>query len=253
MTSDPGVTHNLAHGVNGKAIDVYRPSAGTPDRVPTVLLWHGKGPDERDVLQPLAETVARMGPQVLVPDWRSDATDGGRSHLLDSLRFARDQVDSSGGDPGRIVLAGWSAGAPAVMGVALRPELVGGWRPLAVVGMAARYDWAARTTDTVPMDDLGTTAAHPVPVWLVHGTTDPVMESRYSEEFADALKERGWPVHLERPDTDHAGVVMAAYDPELDRLRPAGAEHALRGGLLTARIIARACGVEPSVPEPGGR
>ncbi|MGP3925625.1 alpha/beta hydrolase [Streptomyces sp. 8N616] len=246
MTLDLDVTHTLAHSASGKAIDVYRPRAGAHDTaVPTVLLWHGKGPDERDVLQPLAEAVARSGLNVLVPDWRSDAPDDGRAHLLESLDFARDQAAALGGNTDRIVLAGWSAGAPAAMGVALRPELVGGWRPMAVAGIASRYDWAARTTGTIPLSDLATTPAPPLPVWLVHGTADPAIESRYSREFAAALDSRGWPVHLEEPATDHAGVVMTEYDPEQDRCRPARAEHAVQGGQLTARVLIRAAG------EPG--
>jgi predicted dienelactone hydrolase len=46
---------------------------------PVVLLWHGVGPDERDVLEPLARATAALGLMVFVPDWQSDAPDGGRA------------------------------------------------------------------------------------------------------------------------------------------------------------------------------
>ncbi|MEU1624788.1 alpha/beta hydrolase [Streptomyces sp. NPDC020096] len=248
MTADPGVTHTVSHGTDGKQIDVYLPAAGAGGDVPTALLWHGRGPDERDVLGPLARQVARRGLIVLVPDWRSDATDGGRGHLLESLEFAREQTPGYGGRSDRIVLAGWSAGAPAAMGVALRPELVGGWRPMAVVGIASRYDWPARTTGSSPLDDLAATTAGPVPIWLVHGTADTTMESRYSQEFALALQDRGWPVRLEEPATDHAGAVLTEYDPELDRCRAARSAHAVEGGLLTAQVIARAASLADTPP-----
>ncbi|GAA1912020.1 alpha/beta hydrolase [Streptantibioticus ferralitis] len=248
MTVDPGVTHTVSHGTDGKQIDVYLPAAGGGDDVPTVLLWHGRGPDERDMLGPLARQVVRRGLIALVPDWRSDAPDGGRRHLLESLEFAREHVPGYGGRSDRIVLAGWSAGAPAAMGVALRPELVGGWRPMAVVGIASRYDWPARTTGSRPLDDLAATTAAPVPVWLVHGSADSIMESRYSREFALALKDRGWPVQLEEPATDHAGAALTEYDPELGRCRAARSSHAVEGGLLTARVLARAAGLADASP-----
>ena len=38
-----------------------------------MLLWHGVGPDERDVLETLAVQTAGYGLTVVVPDWRSDA------------------------------------------------------------------------------------------------------------------------------------------------------------------------------------
>ncbi|CAM5469688.1 alpha/beta hydrolase family protein [Streptomyces abikoensis] len=229
----------------GKAVDVYGPPGG--GTAPTVLLWHGLGPDERDVMRPVAEAAAAQGVVVLVPGWRSDAPDRGAAHLLDSLAFARARAADFGGDPGRIVVAGWSAGAGAAVATALRPGLLGGAPPVAVVGVAGRYDVPARTTGSAPLDDLGLvrdglaqTGQAPVPVLLVHGTEDDQVDIRHSREFAAALRARGLPVRLEEPATDHAGVLMSAYDPELGRLRASGAGHALEGGRTTARVLARA-------------
>ncbi|WP_067179937.1 hypothetical protein [Microtetraspora niveoalba] len=55
------VDREIVYGPSGKALDVYRPD--TPSTLPAVLLWHGRGPDERDILAPLARA----------PDWRSAA------------------------------------------------------------------------------------------------------------------------------------------------------------------------------------
>lgn len=54
---------------HGKVLDIYRPwgadaAAGTQ---PVVLLWHGVGPDERGVLEPLARATAALGLTVVVP------------------------------------------------------------------------------------------------------------------------------------------------------------------------------------------
>ncbi|MEV5374634.1 alpha/beta hydrolase [Streptomyces nondiastaticus] len=251
-TSETGVTTALTRTPAGKAVDVYGPPGG--GTAPTVLLWHGMGPDERDIMRPVAEAAAAQGVVVLVPDWRSDAPDRGAAHLLDSLAFARERAADFGGDPGRLVVAGWSAGAGAAVATALRPDLTGGPRPVAVVGVAGRYDVPARTTGSVPVEDLargpiadlardpvaGLAHAAPVPVLLVHGTEDDQVDVRHSREFAAALRTRGLPVRLEEPATDHAGVLMSAYDPELGRLRASSAGHALEGGRATARVLAAA-------------
>ncbi|MFF7726335.1 alpha/beta hydrolase family protein [Streptomyces sp. NPDC008001] len=242
MTAAPGVTRTLTRTPAGQAVDVYGPPGG--GTAPTVLLWHGMGPDERAIMRPVAEAAAAQGVVVFVPGWRSDAPDRGAAHLLDSLAFVREQVAQSGGDPDGIVVAGWSAGAGAAVATALRPDLFGGRRPAAVVGIAGRYDVPARTTGAAPADDLahaaGPAAVPPVPVLLVHGTEDGEVDGRSAREFAAALAAHGWPVRLEEPGTDHAGVLMSAYDPALGRLVPSSAGHALEGGRTTVRVLVEA-------------
>ncbi|QLE73126.1 alpha/beta hydrolase [Streptomyces rectiverticillatus] len=249
MTVETGVTRTLARTATGKAVDVYaRPGAGS---APAVLLWHGMGPDEREIVRPVAEAAAAQGVVVFAADWRSDAPDRGMAHLLDSLSFVRERAAESGGDPGRVVVAGWSAGAGAAVATALRAELFGGWRPAAVVGLAGRYDVPARTTASVPLKDLADlpdlpdlpAGAAPVPVRLVHGTVDDQVDIRFSRECAAALQGHGWPVRLDEPRTDHAGVLGSEFDPALGRLRPSTAEHALEGCRITARALVEAAGI----------
>ncbi|MFD5396828.1 alpha/beta hydrolase [Streptomyces sp. NPDC127097] len=213
-----------------------------PGPAPTVLLWHGIGPDERDVLEPLARATAALGALVLVPDWRSDAPDGGRSQLLESVAFLRKEAGGLGGDEASCVLAGWSAGAGAALGVALRPESVAEWRPGAVVGIAGRYDLPARTTGTAPLDDLAAGRDPGVPVHLLHGTRDTVVDAQCSRALTEALRAAGRTVTLQEPDTDHAGVIMTAYDPAADRCVPTTAEQAVRAGRLAAEALAGAGG-----------
>ncbi|MEU1821155.1 alpha/beta hydrolase [Streptomyces abikoensis] len=235
-------TRTMPHG---KLIDIHHPAPGTA-HVPVVLLWHGVGPDERDVMRPLAEAVAREGVLVLVPDWRSDEPDGGRAQLLASLEFARARAAGLGGDPERFVLAGWSAGGSAAVGVALRPDIVGGRRPAAVVSIASRYDLPNRTTGTAPLTDLtdltGVPETPAVPVTLVHGTADTLIPAERSRDLRDALAARDRPVLLEEPATDHAGVIMTEYDPAAARCRPSEDPGVLAAGRTTARAIARAAG-----------
>lgn len=249
MTAEVVVRTGLTYGSGGKLMDVYRP-AGAAGPAPAVLLWHGRGPDERDVLAPVARAAAELGVVVLVPDWRPDAADGGRTHLLDSALFARQHVGGLGGDPERIVLAGWSLGGKAAVGVAVHPAAFDGWRPRAVVGIAGAYATVAPSTGTVPLDDLRRSGrqAPPTPVWLVHGTADPVVDVERSRELRTALEQENWPVSLDEVTTDHAGVVMAEFVPERDRCLPSTADHAVAAGTRTALALAAAAGIPPTGP-----
>jgi predicted esterase len=199
------------------------------------------------VLEALATATSGHGLTVVVPDWRSDAPDDGHAHLLASLAFARSRAAELGGlDDDAIVLAGWSRGGRCAAAVGVRPDAVGGWRPLGVVCLAAAYTRPAPTTGTSPIEDLRTGDAAAVPFWLVHGTEDTVVPVAASREFTAALTAKGWPVRFEQQPTDHAGVVLAEYDHDLKRCRAATAVHAVAAGQLSARLIAEAAGVADS-------
>ena len=190
---------------HGKLLDVYRPDRPGPP--PIVLLWHGVGPDERDVLEPLARATAGDGLVVVVPDWRSDAADGGGAHLLASLAFTREQAAALGGlGEEAIVLAGWSRGGRCAAAIGVRPGGVDGWRPMAVACLGAAYTRPAPTTGTSPLADLAAAGAAPVPFWIVHGTRTPwCLSSRRGS--SPRCGGNGWPVRFEEPPTDHAGVI----------------------------------------------
>ncbi|MET8099199.1 alpha/beta hydrolase [Streptomyces sp. NPDC005236] len=244
MSTEVVVRTGLTYGASCKLMDVYQP-AGASKPLPVVLLWHGRGPDERDVLAPVARAAAELGVVVLVPDWRPDAPDGGLTHLRESVVFARQNLADFGGDPERIALAGWSLGGKAAVAVALNPTAFGNWRPQAVVGIAGAYGSAAPTTGTVPIDDvrMGGGLLPAVPVWLVHGTADPVVDVERSRELRTALEDQGRPVSLHEVATDHAGVIMTEFVPEHDRCLPSTADHAVEAGSRTAHILARAVGI----------
>lgn len=233
------VPYTTPDGSAPRLLDVYRPE-GAGAATPAVLLWHGTGSDGRFEVGPLAEETAAHGLAVFVPDWRSDAPDGGRAHLAASLRYVRENAAAFGADPERLVVAGWSAGAGAAIGAALRPDLVGGPPPRAVVGIAGLYGRPARSTGTVPLEDLAEAPASAVPVVLVHGTEDTVVACHHSRDFHAALVERHRPARLHEAGTDHAGVIMTTYAPGLGHCVPATDAGALRAGRETARLVARA-------------
>jgi predicted esterase len=230
----------------GKLADIYRPGRAGP--APLALLWHGVGVDERDVLEPLASQVAGLGVAVVVPDWDSEVTDGGRAHLLASLDFVRGlarerPAELATGPDGEFALAGWSRGSRMAASLALNPETVGGWRPAAVVCLAGgfRRETVMSPVGNGPIADIARTAAvKPVPFHLLHGARDTRVDIKQARDFAAAAASRGWPVGLAEPDTDHAGIVMTEWDAASRRCRPTAEAHAIAAGRLSARTIAEA-------------
>jgi dienelactone hydrolase len=192
----------------GKSLDVHAPAGA--DGVPVVLLWHGSGVDERDVLAPLARELAGHGIVVVVPDWQSDDPVAGPAQLLASLAFTRREAAGSGGDVRRTVVAGWSLGANAVAWLALHPDLVDGWAPVAWVGLAGSYDESPFGDDLFA--GVGSRPQE-LPALLIHGTGDTVVPVRRSQEAAERLRGPARSVRLCPVATDHAGVVGTEYDP----------------------------------------
>jgi len=158
-----------------KQLDIYHGSAPASAGL---LLWHGTGGDERDVLEPLARATAALGVTVFVPDWRSDAADRGRAHLLTSLGFFVEHAVDIGADPARLSLAGWSRGGTEAAAVAMSPPLVAAWRPCAVACVSGAFREAAAMTGRPPLDDAREAIVSPVPVWLVHGIRDTTRARR---------------------------------------------------------------------------
>ena len=139
------------------------------------------------------------------------------------------------------MLGGWSLGARAAAGVALHPDITGGWRPRALIGLAASYLEPA-PTGSAPLDDIGLAA--PLPTELVHGTEDEVVALEGSRHFALVLTAAGWPVHLTEPATDHAGIIGTAYDREWRRCVEDHGERARAGLAASVRAL-----VAASLPE----
>lgn len=203
----------------GKVLDVHLP-VGSTGGAPVVLLWHGSGPDERDALHPLATGMAEQGVLVLVPDWQSDDFAAGSRQLLESIRFARTASADLGGDPGRLVLAGWSLGSNAAAWVGVHPKAVGGWTPVAIVGLGGSYFGSPFGDDLFAGADAADRMAGPGRALLVHGTRDNLVPVERSAEAADQLARLGWTVRLRQVVTDHAGVIGTVYDRARGRCIP---------------------------------
>ena len=189
-----------------------------------VLLWHGRGPDERGVLRTLAGLVAERGPTVVVPDWNSESEDGGRADLLRSLRFTREIAEEGGGDPDSLVLVGWSLGGTAAAGLTIHARRLG-------VGVARTVCLSGGfvAPDPISGDVLGglPTSPDPSPFTLMHGIADDIAPVAMSRGFAQVLEQSQWPVDLIELPTGHFGIVGTSYDDVSDSCVPATDEPTL--------------------------
>jgi dienelactone hydrolase len=204
----------------GRLADLH-PGAGTGH----VLIWHGRGPNERGALAMLAGLVAERGPTVVVPDWSSEAEDGGRSDLLQSLRFTREAIEASGGDADSLVLVGWSLGGTAAAGLTIHARRlgVGVARTVCLAGGFVAPDPISGEVlaGSIPMIDATT------PFTLIHGVADDTAPVSMSRAFAQALERSQWPVELIELPTDHWGIVGTTYDEASDTCSPATEEMTL--------------------------
>lgn len=228
-----GISYSPEH-----ALDIYRLHVDSRG-LPVVLLWHGRGPNERQVLEPLAHAAASRGLVVVVPDWRSSADDGGNEALRASLDFVGQRAREFGGDSERVVLAGWSLGGTAGLGLVLNGEC----RPAGYVGIATGYDDICPTTGR-PLPAILTDEIPDTPMWLLHGTRDEVIPVERGRAVAETLVDQGARTHWHEFDTDHAGIIMCGYDRSTRRCLPSDQDHAVVAGTGTAEILAIAAAGE---------
>jgi predicted esterase len=215
---DGGIDYGL-----GQSLDIYEPER--PDASAVVLLWHGRGPNERDVLEPLAHRIAAAGAPTVVPDWNRDDGGGGKHHLTASLDFARDRSATNGS--GRVVLAGWSLGANAGLDAVLLMTVLGGWCPAAFVGLSGGFDESPFSRRGL----FGVTADPSVPLLLIHGSSDEVVPVERARTTFQDLSGTGWEITLREVESDHAGAIGTVYDPTGHRCVPTG--DPIRQELLT--------------------
>jgi alpha-beta hydrolase superfamily lysophospholipase len=192
-----------------------------------VVLWHGRGRNEKHVLRPLAQALQAEGHTVVVPDWDHGSVDRGAGALLGSLDVAA-SLASSGGGP--LVLAGWSLGGTAALSVALRTPSRG--RPVAVVGLAADTFVPSPLDGRVPLESVAS-GVGALPLHLLHGADDHVVDAEGAVRFQRSCEDAGLACELALIATDHGGVIGAEYDRDRCECVPSG-RPAARSGLSAA-------------------
>jgi predicted esterase len=189
----------------GRLVDVH--GAG---QAGVVLLWHGRGPDERAALAPLAQLISLSDVRVLAADWDSTSADHGRSDVLRSLEHAQRTAEGLGIAPADVVVVGWSLGATAALSLAVAPD-----GPAHTVLLAPGD--GPRAVSAVTGEELPEVFPPPEgrrAIDILHGTRDDISHPALVHGLAARLRASGWSPSLTELAVDHSGIVGLAIDPD---------------------------------------
>lgn len=225
----------IAFGTHGQALDVWQPSGGPRAGLPVVIFWYGGGwtHGSRGAYAFAGRAFARRGFVVVVPDYRKVPQVRFPAFLQDgaeAVRWARDHVADYGGDPGRIALAGHSAGAYTAAMLTLDPRWLraAGVDPRivrATVALCGPYDFypftVARAAEAMrgAADPMMTQPIHfaradAAPMLLVSAGNDVQVHAHNAIDLTARLKAVGGRVlHEDYPGLSHEDVVMALSKP----------------------------------------
>jgi acetyl esterase/lipase len=204
------LAREVAYGGRGLHLDVYRPLwLGKP--APVVVFFHGGSwrVGSRESVSFVGRALAESGFVAVVPDYRlypparfpDFVTDGG-----DAVRWAIANAGKEGGDPDRIIVMGYSAGAHIALMLALDERYLGSDRQnvRAAVGLAGPYDFTptlrlqpvfgeSEPESFLPIAHVDGAAP---PVLLVTGLVDEVVSPENSFRLARAIRAHGGDVEL---------------------------------------------------------
>ncbi len=229
----PSLTIAFAPDV-GLSMDVYRPTSVQAKPAPVVVFFYGGSwkRGSRDQYKFVGQRLAENGVLAIVADYRTYPQAMFPAFMDDAARAVRrvhDEAAGWGGDPGKLFIAGHSAGAQIAALLATDPRYLErqGMKPAAlagVIGLSGPYDFNV-TGDLV--DVFGATSQWPLaqavnfvdgdepPFLLIHGKTDQVVEYVDSIELAERLRAHGVPATLDLlPDAGHITPLAGLYDPK---------------------------------------
>jgi len=244
VTATLNLTYSLpiTAPVDSFALDVYAPVGGKG--LPVVVFLPGTGETKKGYTH-MAQTVAAAGFVFYAADWPiytlSRATqDNGRGYrevietVACAVRYARATAAAYGGDPSKLTLGGFSAGAAAAALAAFqddKPESAwdalmakaGGPPPQvrctqqadsahvdALLGASGPYNLSTppRGVDAAIADMVmiapRLSSRRGLRVRLTHGNADSLVPVASSVQFEEALKAAGYDVRLTRFDGPHA-------------------------------------------------
>jgi acetyl esterase/lipase len=228
-------------------LDVYTPSEG--EGYPVLIFVHGGSwkDYDKELFAPVAQKLLPEGMVVVIPDYTLHPDAGYEQmtrEVAAAISWTLDNVAQYGGDPGRVVVAGHSAGAH-LSGLAILDPLfldsfghssdeICGWIGMSgVYDIQAEYDyWVAKgSTPEVMLEVMGGQQnfdlASPVryvrpdlpPALIIHGDEDETVPVEISTGFHVALQAAGAPSTLTiYTGTGHSDYLFAALAEDHARI-----------------------------------
>lgn len=210
-------------------LDIYAPTGERDgEALPVIVFIHGGGwrAGDKAGYEFAGRAFASRGFVTVVPNYRLSPD----AHFPDfvedgaaAVRWVRANIAARGGNPGRIVLVGHSAGAHIAALLALDEswlgedrESIAGW-----VGMAGPYDFLPldtpatrgafeRAPDLDATQPINFAGEGDPPTLLLHGSADETVNPRQSRRMERRLAEAGVPVrHIVYEDVGHIRIVTA--------------------------------------------
>jgi phospholipase/carboxylesterase len=179
------------------------PRKATTGKPPLLVLLHGFGANEQDLLPIAAHVDPRLavaslrGPYEIRPGGYSWMNGNSRDELDNARRIVIaciDRVaDSMGADRNRVYLAGFSQGATLTLAIALtEPEKIAGAAVL-----------SGRLAAAVRENHAGPERLRGFPILVTHGTDDPQIPIRSAHDIRQALKPMGVALDYEEFESGH--------------------------------------------------
>jgi acetyl esterase/lipase len=259
-------SHRIAEGVAfgplaRQKLDIYAPVEPAGRRLPVIVFFYGGGwaSGDRGPYEFAGRALAARGFVTVIPDYRLVPEARFPLFLEDcaaAVKWVRARIAAYGGDPGRIILVGHSAGAYNAAMLALDPRWLGADRAAirGFAGLAGPYDFLP-LTQKFAVDALGawkpaeeTQPIHYVtpddpPALLVTGDEDVTVRPRNSMALAARMRAAGIAVETRTyPGIGHVGLATAMAWP-LRWRAPVVADIAAYATRMTS-----AAGRRPAVP-----
>ena len=210
-------------------LDIYAPRGEAPNR-PVLVFFYGGNWDsgDRQDYAFAGRAFAELGYVAVLPDYTHTHERPYPAFMADAgaaLAWVAAHIAEHGGDPGRIVVAGHSAGAYIAAMLALDPRRGAADLVKAAIGLAGPYDFlpfdspvTRRTFGDAP--DLQATqpvnfvSANAPPLLLISGDADTTVRPRNSIELAARARMAGGEAELILyPGITHTGPLKALARP----------------------------------------
>lgn len=235
------LAHDISYGDDPRQkLDAYGPPGAARRSLPVVVFFYGGGWDSGSKADYgwAAQALAARGFLVILPDYRLVPQVVFPAFIEDAAQAtarAGAIADAYGGDPGRLAVAGHSAGAHLAMMIALdRRYMQAAGRPgliKAAAGLAGPYEFLplnvpasinafGRAPDPTLTQPVTFVRADAPPLWLGHGSADTVVHAEDSVILDRMTREVGGRAELKLyPGLNHADLI-ATFSPLFRRKAP---------------------------------